>query len=334
MATIAAHGSVRRVRREKGNVYVHEGHHMGDAWYFADRDTGVVHMFHLTRRLTGDRPGSVGHAVSRDLINWTALPPVLQPGPRGSWDDLQLCTGSVIAHAGRYWMAYSATCTSDSSPEERWRVQRAGMALSDDLVTWHKLPEGPLTQAGPPHYEQMSTGQRKMVHWRDPFLFAGDDAVYQLVCARRSEGELATRGTVGLARSVDMRFWEILPPLEHDRIAEEMEVPQVYQIERRWYLVFCTLGRFLSPEFARRFRGEVPERTNFSMVGDSPFGPFHIHGTGQIVSHPPDAYFYAAQLVQLHGRWYLLATIHDAVSERISDPVPVRADEAGIHACT
>ena len=90
----------------------------------------------------------------------------------------------------------------------------------------------------------------------------------------------------------------------------------------------------LTPEFARRFRGEVPERTNFSMVGDSPFGPFHIHGTGQIVSHPPDAYFYAAQLVQLHGRWYLLATIHDAVSERISDPVPVRADEAGIHACT
>ena len=130
-----------------------------------------------------------------------------------------------------------------------------------------------------------------------------------------------------------MHKWENLPPVQHDRIAEEMEVPQIYQIDKRWYLVFCTLGRFLSDRFADRFGGRVPERSNFSMVGESPLGPFRVHGTGQIVSHPPDSYFYAAQLVRLQNKWYLLATVHDKNSERISDPVPVFADDTGVHAC-
>ncbi len=205
------------------------------------------------------------------------------------------------------------------------------MAVSDDVGFWHKLPESPLTEACPPHYERMSSGERQMVHWRDPFLFEEGGTIYQLVCARRNDGEGDTRGTAALSRSADMHKWEILAPVEHDRMAQEMEVPQVYQINGRWYLVFCTLGRFLSPDFASRFRGVVPERSNFSMVGSSPFGPFHIHGTGQIVCHAPEDYSYAAQLVNFHGQWYLLATVQDNVSEWISDPVPVCGDDTGIH---
>jgi beta-fructofuranosidase len=288
-------------------------------------------MFYLAWPL--DRSGRVfvGHAVSRDLVRWETSSPALRPGPPGSWDDLNLCTGSVIKRDGRYWLAYAATDTRSSSTEEPFRVQRTGMAISDDLFVWHKVPENPLTQAGPPHYEGMSSGQRKMVHWRDPFLLDSGKFVYQLVCARRNDGDVATRGTAALARSTDMRQWEILAPVEHDRIAEEMEVPQVYQINGRSYLVFCTLGRFLSPSFSRRFQRAIPERSNFSMVGSSPFGPFHIHGTGQIVRHPPDAYFYAAQLVNFRQNWYLLATIIDGACSRISDPVPVYGDDSGVH---
>ena len=314
-------------------MYIHEGHHMGDAWYFVDDDADMVHMFYLTRPLDDSEPFFVGHAVSEDLVKWQTLPPVLRPGPSGSWDDMSLCTGSVIKRNDRYWMAYAATSSSDSSPAEPWRVQRGGMAVSDDLAVWHKLPQNPLTQAAPPHYERMSTGNRKMVHWRDPFLLDNGEAVYQFMCASRSDGERVARGTVSLARSTDMCQWEILAPVEHDRIAQEMEVPQVFEINGRWYLVFCTLGRLLSPDIARRFQGAIPERSNFSMVGNSPFGPFKIHGTGQIVCHPPDAYFYAAQLVNFRRSWHLLATIHDNVSERISDAVPVRGEETGVHAC-
>ena len=38
----------------------------------------------------------------------------------------------LIRRDGRYWLAYAATNTSDSSTEEPFRVQRAGMAVSDD----------------------------------------------------------------------------------------------------------------------------------------------------------------------------------------------------------
>ena len=314
-------------------MYTYEDHMMHDAWYFVDERTDTVHMYHLAEPLEGG-PSFVGHAISRDLVTWERLPTALCLGQPGSWDDLRICTGSVVERDGSYWMAYSATSLNDSTLEEQYRVQRAGMAVSDDLTTWTKLPENPVTKAVAPHYERMGTGQRKMHHWRDPFLFDDGVVVYQLVCARRDEGPNGERGTVAMARSQDMRGWETLPPLEHDRISDEMEVPQLYNIDGRWYLVFCTLGRFLTPEHAAQFGDRLPERSNFSMVADSPFGPFHIHGTGQIVEHDPGEVFYAAQLVKLKEDWYLLATVKDELGERISDPVPVYADETGIHAVT
>ena len=313
-------------------MYAPEGHHMGDAWYFVDRETDAVHMYYLTRRLGTDPPWLIGHAVSRDLVNWAALPPALHVGAAGAWDDGDLCTGSVLRRGGRYWMAYAAWHLADRTEELPFGVQRTGMAVSDDLVNWQKLPENPTAEPEPPHYEPVSRCVRTRSHWRDPFLIDTGDTVYALVCASSSKGDRATRGTVAVMRSADMRNWEVLPPLKHERIAQELEVPQVHQIEGRWYLVFCTQRKLMAPGFADRFGGQVPERSNFAMVGDSAFGPFHLHGTGQIVQHGLGDFFYAAQLVHFRDRWYLLATIHDDAGERVSDPVPIRADATGLHA--
>jgi beta-fructofuranosidase len=311
--------------------YVHTGHTMGDAWYFVDDSAGQVHMYYLTQPLDERGPRFVGHAVSDDLRDWETLPPAIEQGPPGAWDDEKVCSGSVFERDGRYWMAYSATSSAESPPSEPWRWQRIGVAWSDDLTHWTKLGENPVMEAGPPHYERMGSGQRKMHHWRDPFLFEHGGHAYAFITARATEGRIKQRGVVALARSSDMHRWEILPPIEHDRIAEEMEVPQIYQINERWYLVFLTLGRFMAPGFAERFEGAVPERSNFAMVGDSPFGPFRIHGTGQIIPHGLDEYFYAAQLVHWRQKWWLLATIHDDRSQRICRPIEVYVDATGIH---
>ena len=74
------------------------------------------------------------------------------------WDDLLLGTGSVMRREGRYWAAYSASSTTDSSFEERYRVQRVGIAVSEDLISWEKLPENPENGTG--HRSPLETASR------------------------------------------------------------------------------------------------------------------------------------------------------------------------------
>ena len=69
------------------------------------------------------------------------------------------------------------------------------------------------------------------------------------------------------------------------------------------------------------------------MVGDSPFGPFRLHGTGEIMPTATSSSRYASQLVHFEGEWFLLSTVRDHVGQTaVSDPIPVVADETGIHA--
>ncbi len=303
-----------------------DGRMIGDAWYY--NDDGTIHTFFLTKPDGAAFGLDIGHAVSRDLVSWEYLGFALTRGELGSWDDKNLATGGVIRRDGKYWMAYTGHKMDDPI-----LVQRVGVAVSNDLTTWEKLRENPTSEFDPAHYEVVGTGQRKMTHWRDPGLLDTGDEVFHYVCARRLDGDVAERGTVGVARSTDMVTWEPLPPPEHDRMSDEMEVPQVYAIDDRYYLVFCSNGDKIAPSFRARFPGHPFRDTDFSMVGDSPLGPFRIHGTGEIMPKaPPYKRFYASQLVQHEGEWFLLGTIldHDGRTY-ISDPIPVMADETGVH---
>jgi beta-fructofuranosidase len=211
-------------------------------------------------------------------------------------------------------------------------TQRVGVAVSDDLANWDKLPENPTTEAAAPLYEPVSSGHRTASIWRDPFLFDTGEEVIQYVCARRTDGDVSDRGTLGLARTRDMRTWELMPPPDHDRVADELEVPQVHRIDSLYYLVFCTHPKWLAPAFRERFPGHAFRSTDYSMVGESPLGPFRVHGTGEITPAPPDYHQYAGQLVHWGGDWFLLGTARDDSGWWLTDPKPVRADDTGVHA--
>jgi hypothetical protein len=122
------------------------GHVIGDAWYFGT--DGTVHMYFLTRPVDGGAGWDIGHAVTDDLLRWEYYGLALTRGEAGSWDDRSLATGSVVFRDGRYWMA-----DTGHKSDERAFVQRVGIAVSDDLEHWEKLPENPTSEAAGEFYE-------------------------------------------------------------------------------------------------------------------------------------------------------------------------------------
>ncbi len=76
-----------------------------DSWVFVKDEE--IHLFFLADR-SGGRPRCVGHAVSTNWIDWTALPVIEMCGPKGAWDDGRCGTGHVFRYEdGRYYMAYT-----------------------------------------------------------------------------------------------------------------------------------------------------------------------------------------------------------------------------------
>ena len=208
-------------------------------------------------------------------------------------------------------------------------MHRVGLAVSDDLTRWRKWGAGPVNERDPRFYERLGPERGAFGQWRDPFLFVAGDRIYQYVSARSKARDRSRRGGVGLAVSEDMSRWEVRPPLQVTPFATEIEVPQVYAIGRRYYLVCCTQRSLLESWFARQHPDHPFRDSDYAMVGEHPVGPFSLHGTGEIL--PPDVEErpYASRLVAWRGAWYLLGTVR---RKYISDPVPVTADAKGIRA--
>lgn len=249
-----------------------------DRWiwdFWLVTDGADHHVFYLQAPNTLGHPDlrhrnvSVGHAVSRDLRDWSVLPDALAPGPLGSWDDSSTWTGSVVRHEGRWAMLYTGT-----SSVEDGLVQRVGLAESDDLVSWRKH-DGPVLEADPRWYETPPHTVWFDTAWRDPWVFHDpDDGHYHaLVCARAREGDPFERGVVGHARSLDLRRWEVLPPVTAPTLGfGQMEVPSLVAAAGRWFLVFCSDLETQAP----RLRTDGPGTGTYYLVADRPTGPFTL----------------------------------------------------------
>lgn len=307
-------------------MLTHPGNRLGDSWYYVAGDT--IHCFYLTCPESVERHTSwdIGHATSTNLVDWTIHDLILRKGEPGSYDGRCPATGSVIRFNDRYCLAYTGNW---NGPQPT-----AAMAVSDDLFHWEKLASNPVTGIDPRYYDaEPGPAPRNWLHWRDPFLFEHEGQVYHYVCAKRNDGPVDTRGTLGLARTSDMIHWEVLPPPDVEPIAMELECPQVYRVGSRYYLIFSTAHSLFSDAFRARYfdggeRWSGTERwSSYAMVGPTPFGPFRIHGTGQII--PPDypVQPYANQVVFWKGQAYLVGTVWNDEQDFITDPIPLTFSE-------
>jgi beta-fructofuranosidase len=199
-------------------------HWLWDFWFAVDGDD--VHVFYLQApRSLGDpelrhHNATIGHAVSRDLRRWDVLPDALGSGPPGAFDDLATWTGSVVRHDGGWHLFYSGIARAEAG-----RVQRIGLATSDDLIAWER--RGLVLEADTRWYDRQ--------HWRDPWVeWDRERERWDMFICATQDG----RGIVAHAHSPDLRMWETGPPLSAPTAHVQLEVPQLVRAGGSWRLLF------------------------------------------------------------------------------------------------
>jgi beta-fructofuranosidase len=307
-----------------------------DFW-FAD-DGRLFHLYYLQApRALGDpgrrhRHARIGHATSRDLVDWSPAGEVLGPGAAPAFDDMATWTGSVLrAPDGTWCMFYTG-----SSAVEGGYVQRIGLATSADLYSWRKHPASPVLAADPRWYERSGGGVLDET-WRDPWVFAdpGGDGWHMLLTARAGEdgqsgqggqdgqdgqGAHGDRGVIGHARSADLVRWEACPPLSQAGAGFwHLEVPQVEVVDGRPVLLFS------GPRYVADGVG-----VTWWVRCESVLGPFDVARSVPVAG----AELYSGRLIRDRGgQWVLLAFRNlgpdGGFVGEITDPMPVSWDRVG-----
>lgn len=252
---------------------------------------GEFHIFYLTSpegtTVWPDRIRTTWqHAVTKDFVNWTELPPALEPGVGCSIDKDGCWTGSAIFANGKYHIFYTA---ADLDCENQQKICHA---CSEDGITFVKdgdkaviVPDGNI-------YE--------LVDWRDPYVFYNeeDGCYWILIAGRKNNGPDTRRGVVALYKSDDLTSWRHWGILCDPGYTNVMECPEMYPFKGKWYL---SHSRFSE-------RAQTIYR-----VADSPYGPWRYAKHNGIGGRR----FYAAKSVANdEGRRFYLGWVHDRDQNR------------------
>lgn len=256
------------------------------------------------------------------------LPDALAPGPRGAWDDLATWTGSVIEHDKRWYMLYTGISRADGG-----LIQRIGLAVSDDLITWRKHPGNPVIEADGRWYELLDLTSWRDQSWRDPWLFRShrDGTFHALITARAATGAADGRGVVAHASSADLVRWQVLPPVTAPGDFAQVEVPQLVELGGRRHILFSV-------------HAEDHSRCRVSCLGPGQGGTYTFIASDHGAAFRPSAApivpedgplgrLYAGKLVEPRpGDWRFLAfraELGDAFIGELTDALPVQQHPDG-----
>lgn len=224
-------------------LYHGNGMYQWDTWSIVDPKTDTVHAFYLQTKRPGSSrsevdANSLGHAISRNLLDWEELPPILPPRPEGETGDLRSWTGSCIEHEGVYYMFY----TMRSSKDE-YKVQCIGMARSMDLYHWEECEQNPVITPDPRWY---NTEENPSVHGlvccRDLMVVKHDKRPgwFGVFATRIPAPEIQQGSVFAGAYTEDFIHWEQTEPVFQapDGKYSIVEMPDLYCFEGKWILTF------------------------------------------------------------------------------------------------
>ncbi|MBK8460289.1 MAG: glycoside hydrolase family 68 protein [Micropruina sp.] len=236
-----------------------------DSWIADDGE--LYHLYFLRASRTLGNPGlrhtkaTIGHAVSKDLVEWINLGETLGPEPDG-WDDLALWTGTTIRGDDGVWrMFYTAINTGGHEVKD----QRIGVVESDDLHHWRRVIDHPVVEPDGRWYKTLEEDPTASETWRDPFVFRDPDGDgwRMLLSARQIGAARNDDGVIAQARSNDLINWEVGPPLcEPGQGFGQLEVLQIRVIDGQPVLVFTCHPQEMTPNESpmRTRRGRATRR--------------------------------------------------------------------------
>lgn len=303
--------------------------HLPDSWvwdfWLAD-DGAEYHLYFLFASRALHDPqlrherATIGHAVSTDLVNWRRVADAVVSGPAGAFDEVATWTGSVVHHPDGTWFLFYTGAGRTAAGAR----QTVGYATSTDLTYWHKAGPDPVLIGAAPWYQTLETSEADDDCFRDPWVFADPDGDgwHMLLTAKAAGGPFRDSAVIGHATSLDLRTWQLRPPLSAPGQGfSQYEVPQVSIVDGRPVLLFSCFGADTAPDRAATgLRAGV-----WAATGESPLGPFDLAG-----AHPlTDESLYSGRLVRLRGtdEWRFLAfrTVDEQArfAGEICDPIPV-----------
>lgn len=213
---------------------------------------GVYHLFFLsvpenTVRYPERVRNTWQHVISRNLVDWEELPPVLLPGDGTDLDKDGCWTGSVIYADGKYHIFYTGYHIDSQFP------QTICHAVSDDCITFTKDTKNPYIVPDTRYYES--------IDWRDAYIFYNEDEAcyWMLIAARKNSGPSNRRGVVVLYTSKDLESFEHQGVIYEPWHTNCPECPEMYKMGDYWYLAYSRFSE----------RAQTIYR-----VSKSPYGPW------------------------------------------------------------
>lgn len=191
---------------------------------------GRFHLFHLVI----PNHDLIAHAVSDDGLRWRRERNALFVGDPGAFDDDMLWTMQVGRDpAGGWRMLYTGLSSADHG-----RIQRVGLARSDDLLHWRKVaPDGFPLELDHPAYE-CGPEPRGWNSFRDPYLVELEGGRCEILAtARVAHGPVLRRGCVARHAWDGASAPEPLAPLHHPNRYDDVEVPALFEEGGGWWLV-------------------------------------------------------------------------------------------------
>lgn len=252
-----------------GPNYAPRGMRQWDTWYMPVGRQ--VHAYHLQMA----RPGasvskleadSLGHAVTSNLIDWEERPVAFGPNPSDPLDDLQPWTGSAVWKDGQGYLFYTMRGSANGG-----RLQRVGLATATNPDHWHRYERNPVIVPDPRWYSTEERPIPGLVDCRDLIVVAAPDRKgwFGFFATRQPGNELPETSVIGCAFSHDLLHWEQRPPAFAPRKFAGIEVPDVFELNGRWYLTCLAYG----------YRGlwSDPNLVTGTLyaVAEQPEGPYH-----------------------------------------------------------